>query len=242
MSDVAVSTRSPSPLRLFVWVTMLVAVAVAIQAAVGFGFAFTPDRHVSRLALTATSTLLLHLTLIGASLWWGRRVGHGDVWAGLGFVPIRRRRLLLILALVSTPIALAWVGLIIRLGLMVTHPSALAGQVKTMAHADWGYVVLLAVVAGLIAPVSEEMIFRGWLWTGLRRSWQPLPVALVTSGLWLLGHMPDGVERPLFLLPMAVVVSVARSACGSTRATLAIHMVNNMAVIAVVGVALWRAG
>jgi ABC-2 type transport system permease protein len=85
---------------------------------------------------------------------------------------------------------------------------------------------LLGVVA---APIFEEFIFRGLIFSGLRRS---LPLAaslLLSAGIFALVHPPPSVI-PVFLLGVAAAVAYER-----TRALLApmlVHGLYNAAVIA----------
>jgi membrane protease YdiL (CAAX protease family) len=90
----------------------------------------------------------------------------------------------------------------------------------------------------VLSPLWEELFFRGWLWTGLRRHWRPLPVMLVTALPWLVLHMADGVLRPLFLVPAAIMFSLARQYCGGVRASLTLHVLNNTTAIAIVALAM----
>ena len=48
--------------------------------------------------------------------------------------------------------------------------------------------VILALV---IAPPVEEFVFRGMLWTGLRRSWGPLLSGVVVTALFVALHLPE---------------------------------------------------
>jgi hypothetical protein len=87
------------------------------------------------------------------------------------------------------------------------------------------------------APIAEELFFRGWLWTGLRRTVSPVPTALITSALWLACHLTNGLRYPLALLPAAAILSLARHYGGSVRASIALHFWNNLFAIVAVGVA-----
>lgn len=57
---------------------------------------------------------------------------------------------------------------------------------------------------------------------------------LTTSILWLLLHGVDHPARPLFLIPGATFISLARHFCGGVRASLAIHVLNNLTVLVVI--------
>jgi membrane protease YdiL (CAAX protease family) len=107
-----------------------------------------------------------------------------------------------------------------------------------VAHADWRnqlfviengawqrlYAIFIKVV---FIPLAEELFFRGWLWTGLRRYWGALPTAVVTSALFLAIHFPSLVP----IIPSTVALATARHLGGSVRASIAVHMMNNLTVI-----------
>lgn len=52
---------------------------------------------------------------------------------------------------------------------------------RTMADAPPIGVLLAVLVVGLLAPVGEELFFRGYLQTRLRRAWSPGPAIVVTA-------------------------------------------------------------
>ncbi|HEX7784988.1 MAG TPA: type II CAAX endopeptidase family protein [Methylomirabilota bacterium] len=52
---------------------------------------------------------------------------------------------------------------------------------RTMAAAPPIGVLLAVVVVGVLAPIGEELFFRGYLQTRLRQVWRPGPAILVTA-------------------------------------------------------------
>ena len=52
---------------------------------------------------------------------------------------------------------------------------------RTMADAPPIGVLLAVLVVGLLAPLGEELFFRGFLQTRLRRAWSPGPAIVVTA-------------------------------------------------------------
>jgi membrane protease YdiL (CAAX protease family) len=57
---------------------------------------------------------------------------------------------------------------------------------------------------------------------------------VATAVPWLALHMFDGLLRPLYLLPMAVMLCLARQYCGGIRAALTLHVLNNLIAMALV--------
>jgi hypothetical protein len=91
--------------------------------------------------------------------------------------------------------------------------------------------VLLAIIAILLGPASEELFFRGWLWTALRRFWTPLPVIIVTGAAWAAMHVFDDPRIAIRLIPLATMLGLTRHFCKSVVASIALHMCNNATVI-----------
>jgi membrane protease YdiL (CAAX protease family) len=82
-----------------------------------------------------------------------------------------------------------------------------------------------------LGPVAEELCFRGWLWTGLKRHWPTLPTAAVTSFIWVIFHQSEyGIARPVLVIPMAIALSMARHLGRSVRAPIALHVIYNFAI------------
>jgi CAAX protease family protein len=89
-----------------------------------------------------------------------------------------------------------------------------------------GALIGLAVA---IAPVVEEVLFRGWLWTDLRRYWSATSIMLFTGLVFVLLHVADDFGKIYTLLPLTVILSLARH-CGSVKATIWLHLLNNAAI------------
>jgi membrane protease YdiL (CAAX protease family) len=174
--------------------------------------------------VTGALMLALQIIVIGLAISRGRYLGGGDLVLGLAAGPIRR------------PWALAWVS-IAQLGiscLIGAHFWMADGQQRQMIAVmadDPMYLIENVVSVVVLAPISEELFFRGWLWTALRRSWGVWPTALCTTVPWLALHGFDFV-RLTKLLPLAVIICLVRHRIGTVRATIAIHAANNaMAMI-----------
>lgn len=150
-------------------------------------------------------------------------VGHGNHRAGVDDRPIIRWWLLIVLALLAVGWAFfasaVWNGLVPQ-------------WVATWRQASPWTVGAFAVTTVVLAPFAEELFFRGWLWTGLRRHWRAFPTALLTCVLWLAMHLELSLVLPLFLLPTAVILGFARHFCG-IRAAIIVHAIYNSVVVIV---------
>jgi membrane protease YdiL (CAAX protease family) len=156
--------------------------------------------------------------LLAAAVIHGRIVGSGNINAGLGNKPVSRLPVVVGLAVVIV----AYV--VIRHALPST--SLLHGATPRLTT-NVLLASLLILTKCVIEPIAEESLFRGWLWTGLQRHWGTLPTALLTSTLFLAIHV-----RPRLiavLVPVAIILALARHFGQSVRASLALHMIYNLA-------------
>ena len=161
--------------------------------------------------------------LLAAAVIRGRIVGSGSINIGLGNGPMSNTPVIIGLAA-----ALVAYAALLR---FVFDVSALHGLSHTSPSV--GRYAISAFLFVLIVPLAEESLFRGWLWTGLQRQWDVLPTALLTSITWLAAHITP--HQMMVLLPVAIILALARYYGKSMRAPLALHMTYNAASIA----ALW---
>jgi uncharacterized protein len=172
-------------------------------------------------------------TLLLAALRQGRRAGNGNWRAGAGFLPIQRKPLIALLC------ALMFGWLLVFLTLMAAIPAlrefakSVTPQVLSGTGNDTAAVVIPRILLiAILAPVSEELFFRGWLWeASRRRGHTPAVTACLTAVPWLLLHGIDAPGRILVLIPAALIFSFARHVAGSVRGSLAVHMTNNTAAV-----------
>lgn len=231
----AVTEVAPGPWRAlgigFAWLLAAVAAQPAAGflagAVVGFHNVVSPGAPTWVLpsaAIRIGAVAVFQLALLWIA--WRRRVP-----LGLGLAPVRRGIVLLALALALLPAVTGWLTVLtpLRPGMVaaVLTPAAFGRAAAAAGPMDLAEVLLF----GVLAPWAEELFFRGWLWSRLRLVWGPAATAAGTSALWLLMHVPEGPLRVAGLLPLALALSVARVACGSTWASLALHLLNNLAFL-----------
>ena len=227
----------------FLWLLAAVTASVCTTFAVGFvaGFSQTVARahggvgwHPPALIYGLASTIALQVTLLLADVRQGRSLGSGNIVRGLSAGPMRRHGLVALFAILMILWVCGYVAVLIHFRAIATTistglPTVLAAQMR-------GRPVVLAIrllLVIVVAPLAEELFFRGWLWTALRGSWGAWPTALVTGGVWLAVHALNAPFRALILLPQAILLSLARHYGGSVRASLPIHVANNAAAAAI---------
>ena len=86
---------------------------------------------------------------------------------------------------------------------------------------------LFFLVGGLIAPISEEIFFRGILYGYLRR-WGIMLALIVTTAIFVLLHSVQGF--PLAQLVGGIVFALAYEASGNLLVPITIHVLGNLAI------------
>lgn len=167
--------------------------------------------------LVAPLSIILRLRAPGAS--WRERLG----WLGLRRTALRPA-LVAIIAGLSVAIAgsalYSWVITILRLPLQ-TNTDALLAQGRTQPFTTLG----LLAAAALVAPVCEEIFFRGFAFAGLLKGMSLLPAILLSSAVFAVAHADLGSLVPLFIIGLPL--AWARWRTNSLWPGIAIHMANN---------------
>jgi membrane protease YdiL (CAAX protease family) len=154
--------------------------------------------------------------LLTAAVIHGRIVGSGNISEGLGNKPVARLPLIACLAILIVAYPLIRHFLPATLVLHGTPP-----------HFPRSILLLLLIILSrsIIVPIAEESLYRGWLWTGLQKNWGPLPTALLTSTLFLAFHFNP--RQIAVLLPVAIILALARHFGQSVRASITLHILYN---------------
>ncbi|XHR31330.1 MAG: CPBP family intramembrane glutamic endopeptidase [Chthoniobacteraceae bacterium] len=95
---------------------------------------------------------------------------------------------------------------------------------------DWYRMGLVLGFAALVAPVTEEFLFRGYFYGVIRRYLGVSPALVLTSALFAAIHLNGGVMLPLFVLAMCL--SLTFEATGSVLACMVIHSLFNTTMLA----------
>jgi hypothetical protein len=129
----------------------------------------------------------------------------------------------------TIPVALAAVYLVSFMYDLVGHPKkqALMGE---FPHTATG-VVLFVILVVLMAPLFEEIFFRGFLFRGFASSWGWVTGACVSAAIFGLAHLQLDIFVPLFVLGLALAWVYKRT--GSLWTCIAFHaLFNALSVLA----------
>lgn len=93
--------------------------------------------------------------------------------------------------------------------------------------------ILTGISLVLLPPLAEEVLFRGFLYTGLRKGMSFLPAAMLTSVVFGVGHLQFGSGAPLLWVAaldtctLSMVLCFLRERTGSLWPGIGIHMIKN---------------
>lgn len=104
---------------------------------------------------------------------------------------------------------------------LVTNDQVVLQQSKIAPLTTYG--VLLGSI--VIAPICEELFFRGFVLPGLLQEMAPTWAVLVSAALFAVAHADPGSFLPLFVIGIALGFLRLRS--GSTWAGISLHILNN---------------
>jgi len=136
-------------------------------------------------------------------------------------------------------VALLGSTLLVSLLVTLTGSEATPEQVLTEGIADTPVQLLLAVIAAVVmAPLAEELLFRGLLHRGLRQRMRAVPATLLSSVLFAVVHVDVAASQPLALVGLTfvgVVLALAHERTGCLVVPVVIHATHNaITILAVV--------
>ncbi|WP_166904833.1 CPBP family intramembrane glutamic endopeptidase [Mycobacterium sp. DL440] len=124
-------------------------------------------------------------------------------------------------------------------GLFVTLPAALlyqsivgpdatsaVGGVYEGVRTGWPLAVAVLLLVAFIAPICEEVVYRGLLWGALEQRWGRIVAVIVSTLVFAFAHLEP--ERAPLLLVVAIPIALARLYSGSLWGGIIAHQVTNL--------------
>lgn len=100
------------------------------------------------------------------------------------------------------------------------------------AYRTAGSLPALWVAVGVLAPLFEEILFRGFLLEGLRVSrLGALGAVVLTAFVWTAIHLQYDLYDMTWVLLLGLTVGAAKVHTGSLQLVLGLHVVNNLAAL-----------
>ncbi len=235
--------RSPSRTEPFVpWggFDVLVAIGSCLVLMLIAGFAFSPwykhspgkvgwaENVATAVAFAGTLVIIFALVRYRYGL-WARDVGV--VFSRWGRDLLLAASLLAAVHAVRVPMGLAFVKLHEMAGKKIEMQELLKA-VQSGSTAEMAIIVFLAVA---LAPVYEEVIFRGFLQPALGRVMNPWGALLIVAAAFSCLHSPTSrfFMVPTLIFPLAVALGYAYRRTGRLAAPLMLHLMNNILAVAV---------
>ena len=199
---------------LLVWIAALVVAVIAQSIALSMLGVSNP-KHIPRPdEITATIVTLYAqgLALAGGVALVGR-------WRGSG--RSLRSEFGLVVRLRDTPWILVGVGISVASGLLIVPLTNLSDKkieqhvVTIFRGASGTQLVLFAIAVGIVAPIAEELVFRGLLLRTLLRRVSAVPAVVIAAAVFSFAHLIDPSAYialfPLMLLSIISGVVAVRS-------------------------------
>ncbi len=196
---------------------------VVIAAAIAGGSDFEDDP--AALSLVLGSSLFLEVFLLVSAVLFSVRK-YGAPWSALGLRWPQRGGPFLPLGLVMIGLVIVYAYFLALAAAGVEPDTALPDQ----AFHNAGPIVILALLSLGLAPVMEEIFFRGFIFGGLRGRWGTVPAALAAGFLFALAHLANPgtiyVLVPIGLVGAVFALGYAYS--GSLMPSIVAHFLFNL--------------
>jgi len=101
---------------------------------------------------------------------------------------------------------------------------------RTPLPSKTGSIVLLFIVGGVVAPIAEEVLFRGVLY-GFLRQWGAPAAILLSTLLFVLVHRP-GAAIPVTQIVGGILFAVAYEVEKNLMVPITIHSLGNLSIFA----------
>ena len=179
--------------------------------------------------LSLALALLEAISLIGAVYWFGIRRRKQN-WGAVGLRSVDGRWLWI--ATIITLIAIPLISIITIILFLVLDYPLVNNQLDFLLPEGFTPLGALGmfVLAGILAPIGEEMLFRGVFYPILRNRLGIWPVVLISSLVFGIIHGDIAVGLTAFLL--GIILALIYEYSRSLWTSILVHAINNSSKIA----------
>jgi membrane protease YdiL (CAAX protease family) len=136
------------------------------------------------------------------------------------------------LAAAALPLVYASAALVRLLGGGELEPQEITRYfTQAVEQRNWGRILLATGMTAIVAPLTEEFLFRGYFYGTLRRHLGALPALLLVSALFAAIHLNAATLLPLFVLAACLTLAYERT--GSLWTPICMHALFNAFMLGV---------
>ncbi|WP_308124189.1 CPBP family intramembrane glutamic endopeptidase [Mycolicibacterium xanthum] len=163
---------------------------------------------VAALVAVLITTLRGNGPTVDLSLRWSWRAAGVGLLFGIGGL------------FVTIPAAALWVSVVGE------DANSAAGEVFGDIRSTWAWAIVVFLVVVVVAPICEEIVYRGLLWGAVDQRWGRWVALIVTTVVFSVAHL-EWTRIPL-LLVVAIPIGLARLLTANLPASMIAHMVTNL--------------
>jgi len=194
-----------------IFAVLVGALVIGYLAWAAFGFSSASEDMIVQVVFAFEAVLIL------PAWYWGPRRHHTG-WASLGlrrFRPLKGLLAVLVGFGLILVVNLAWTPIMEVLGL--------SEQPNVLPMFGEGVIGLLVALflGGVVAPIAEEILFRGFFYAGLRTAWGRGWAIAASSLVFALVHGFAGVIPPIFV--MGLILGLVYDYTGSVWPAVILH-------------------
>lgn len=120
-----------------------------------------------------------------------------------------------------------------------SNDNALQNLGKIMSVDHIFFALLYVMTVAVIAPIIEELVFRGFATIFFFEKDQKIVAALITSIIFALPHISKWTEFPLYFA-MGLVLYAAFARRGNLKDSIAVHILNNTPAAIIMLIAMFQ--
>lgn len=105
------------------------------------------------------------------------------------------------------------------------NPAALDTFNELMASATGGNAIISFLTVVIVAPIAEELVFRGIIFRMLSKYWSEIAAIIVSALLFGIFHL--NIMQAIYVLPIGLLLGYTAYKCKSVLPCILIHMINN---------------
>ena len=127
-----------------------------------------------------------------------------------------------------------YVGAILFSAIVLKPEQEDIGKELGVCNPGIGIAIFAVMTVVVLAPITEEIFFRGFFFAGLRQRWSLWPSALLSGAIFGLVHAPTGPTAAIPLAGLGVGLAWLYNKTGSIYPSMLAHFLNNAIAISVV--------